>query len=86
MCVERIHTAKTDVCRVCVALLMTRGPSLGSSPTAMHRWKSGFTFASGRNKKGKVFGILSQLKKLSKTNDVDAQNVCNQYVTSYYCR
>jgi len=74
MCVERIHTAKTDVCRVCVARLMTRGPSLESFPTAMHRWKSGVTFASERNKKGKVFGILYQLKKLSKSNDVRAQN------------
>jgi hypothetical protein len=36
--------------------------------------KSGFKFAFGRNKKGKVFGILSQLKKLSKSNDVHAQN------------
>jgi len=59
----RIHIAKTGVCRVCVAFFMTRGPSLETSPTAMRFWKSGFTFASGRNKKGKVFGILSQLKK-----------------------
>jgi hypothetical protein len=39
-----------------------------------------------RNKKSKFFGILSQLKKMSKFNDVPAQNVCKQYVTSYYCR
>jgi len=57
-----------------LCLLMARGPTLESYPTAMHRWKSGFTFASGRNKKGKVFGILSQLKKLSKSNDVHTQN------------
>jgi len=30
---------------------VTRGISLESSPTAMRFWKSGFTFASGRNKK-----------------------------------
>jgi len=28
----------------------------------------------GRNKKGNVFGILSHLKKMSKSNDVRAQN------------
>jgi len=33
-----------------------------------------FKFVFGRNKKGKVFGILSQLKKISKSNDVHAQN------------
>ena len=38
-------------------------------------WKSGFKFAFGRNKKGKVFGILSQLKKLSTSNYVHAQNI-----------
>jgi hypothetical protein len=37
--------------------------------------KSGFTFAFGRNKKGKILGILSQLKKLSKSDDVHAQNI-----------
>jgi len=47
---------------------------LESSATAMRFWKSGVKFVSGRNKKGKVFGILSQLKKLSKSNDVHAQN------------
>jgi hypothetical protein len=47
---------------------------LGGSATAMRFWKSGFNFASGRNKKGKDSGILSQLKKLSKSNDVHAQN------------
>jgi len=31
------------------------------STEAMYFWKSGFKFAFGRNKKGKVFGILSQL-------------------------
>jgi hypothetical protein len=47
---------------------------LDTSPKAMHVWKSGFKFAFGRNKKGKVFGILSRLKKLSKSNDVHSQN------------
>jgi len=42
---------------------MMRGRCVESCPTALHFWKSGFKFASGRNKKGKVFGILSQLKK-----------------------
>jgi hypothetical protein len=45
-----------------------------TSPKAVHFWKSGFKFTFGRNKKGKVYGILSQLKKLSKSNDVHAQN------------
>ena len=31
-------------------------------------------FAFGRNKKGKAFGILSQLKKIIKSNDAHAQN------------
>jgi hypothetical protein len=53
---------------------MTRGRCLESSPTAMRFWKSGFKFAFGRNKKGKIFEILGQLKKLSKSNDVHAQN------------
>jgi len=35
----------------------------------MRCWKSGYKFAFGRSKKGKVFGIHSQLKKLSKSND-----------------
>jgi len=45
-----------------------------SFPIAIRFWKSGFKFAPGRNKKGKVFGMLSQLKKPSKSNDVHAQN------------
>jgi hypothetical protein len=45
-----------------------------TSPKAVHFWKSGFKFAFGRNKKGKVCGILRQLKKLSKSHDVHAQN------------
>jgi hypothetical protein len=44
-----------------------------TSPKAMHFWKAGFKFAFGRNKKGKVFGILSQLKKWSKSHDAYAQ-------------
>ena len=43
-------------------------------PKATQFWESGFKFAFGRNKKGKVFGILSQLKKTGKSNDVHAQN------------
>jgi hypothetical protein len=45
---------------------------LETSAKAKPFWKSGFKFAFGRNKKGKVFGIRSQLKKLSKFNDVYA--------------
>jgi hypothetical protein len=67
------RTAKTDVCRLCAALTGTRGRGLETSPKAMHFWKSGFEFAFGRNKKGKVFGISSQLL-LSKSNDMHAQN------------
>jgi len=40
----------------------------------MHFWKSRFKFAFGRNKTGKVFGILSELEKLSISYDVHAQN------------
>jgi hypothetical protein len=43
-------------------------------PKVTRFWKSRFKFAFGRKKKGKVFGILSQLKILSKSNDVHAQN------------
>jgi hypothetical protein len=71
---------------MCVALTWTRGRGLETNTEGMHFWKSGFKFAFGRNKKGKVFGILNQLKKLSKSNDVHAQNVFNQYITGYYCR
>jgi hypothetical protein len=54
-------------------------------PKAIGLWKSGFKFALGRNKKGKVFGILSRLKKLSKSNDVNAQNnVFKWYVNSVF--
>jgi hypothetical protein len=46
-----------------------------------------FKFAFGRNEIGKVFGILCYLKKMSKSNDVRAQNnVFKQYITSYYGR
>jgi len=57
-----IRTADSDVCRLCVALC-TRGRGLETSVIAMHFWKSGFKFAFGRNKKGKVFGILNRLRK-----------------------
>jgi hypothetical protein len=40
----------------------------------MRSWKSGFKFTFGRSKEGKVFEILSQLKRLSKSYDVHAQN------------
>jgi len=43
-------------------------------PTEMHFWETGLKFPFGRNQKGKVFGILSQLKKLSNSNDGHAQN------------
>ena len=66
--------AKKLTCVVCVAFTRTRGRGLETSTKAMHFWKSGFKFAFGRNKKGKVFGILSQLKKLTKSNVVRAQN------------
>ena len=59
---------------MCVTFTRTRGRGLESNVERMHFWKSGFKFAFGRNKKGKVFGILSQLKKLSNSNDVHAQN------------
>jgi hypothetical protein len=41
---------------------------------AVHFGKSWVKFEFGRNKKGKVFGILSQLKNMSKSKDVHAQN------------
>ena len=69
-----IRTANSDVFCPCVPFSMTRGCGLGSTSIAMQFWKSGFKFAFGRNKKGKVFGILNQLKKRSKSNDVHAQN------------
>jgi hypothetical protein len=60
---------------------MTRGRGLETSPIAMHFWKSGFKFAFRRNKKkGKILGILNQLKKLIKSNDVHAQN--NMFLSS----
>jgi len=68
------HSAlQKTIFRLCVVLAWTGGRGLETSPKAMHFWKSGFKFAFGRNKKGKVFGILSQLKKLRKSNDVHAQ-------------
>ena len=60
-----IHTAKTDECCLCVA---------GNFLTSNALFETGFKFAFGSNKEGKVFGILSQFKKLSKSNDVHAQN------------
>ena len=44
------------------------------TPKAMHLWKSGFKYAFQRNKKGIDFGILSQLKTLSKSIVVHAHN------------
>ena len=62
--------------RACALLLFGRsGFGLEASPKAMRFWKLGFKFAFGRNKKGKVFGILSYVKKKSKSNDVHAQNI-----------
>jgi len=60
--------------RPCIALSRARGRELETSTKAVHFWKSGFQYAFGRNKKGKVFGTLGQLKNLSKSNDVHAQN------------
>jgi hypothetical protein len=40
----------------------------------MHFGKSWVKFEFGRNKMGKVFGILSQLKNMRKSKDVHAQN------------
>ena len=77
------YASKTDECRLCYSCQDT-WRDLETSPRAMLFWKSGFKFAFGRNKKGEVFRILSQLKKLSKSNGVHAQNVFTQYVTSYF--
>jgi len=81
-------TSSTD--RLCVARTVTvgtslRGCGLETSPETVHIGNQG-KFAFGRNKKGKVFRILSKLKKLSKSNDVHAQNVFKRYVTGYSCR
>jgi len=65
------RTVQSDVVVYALRLTRTRGTRL---ETSTKFWKSGFKFASGRNKKGKAFGILCQLKKLSKSNDVHAQN------------
>jgi len=54
---------------VCTMLFRIRGRDM-ETPTEAMRFKVAF----GRNKKGKVFGTISQLKKLSKSNDVHAQN------------
>jgi hypothetical protein len=40
----------------------------------MHFWKSGFYVRIWKKQKKQEFGILSQLKKLSKSNNVHAQN------------
>ena len=71
--VRFIRIAKIDVLSSLCLCTRTRGHRLETSIKAMHFWKSGFKFAFGRNKKkGNVFGILSQLRKLSKSNDVRA--------------
>ena len=41
----------------------TRCYGVETSPKAVHFWKSGFKFAFRRNRSGKVFRILSLLKK-----------------------
>jgi hypothetical protein len=56
--------ANSDIYRPCVALTRARGRGLEIIEKEVHLWKSGFKFAFGRNKKGKVFGIPSQLKNL----------------------
>jgi len=59
---------------VCALLLAGHVGDAWKPPKTTQFWKSGFKFAFGRNRKGKVFGILSQLKKTVKSNDVHAQN------------
>jgi hypothetical protein len=49
---------------------MARGVGMDASLKAGQFRKSGFKFAFGINKKGKAFGIISQSKKLSNSNDV----------------
>jgi len=51
------------ICGLCFVLSRTRERGLETFPEAMYFWKSGFKFAFGWNKNGRVFGILSQLKK-----------------------
>ncbi len=48
--------------------------SRGNFSKAMDWWNRDLSSYSEETKKGKVFGILSQLKKLIKYNDVQAQN------------
>jgi hypothetical protein len=74
ICGGCIRSAKSDVYRLCVALNKTREPDFETFPKAMHFGKSWVKFEFRRNKKGKVFGILSQLKNMCKSKDVHAQN------------
>jgi hypothetical protein len=46
----------------------------GKPSKAIRCWKPVLCSLSEKTKKGKVFGIRSQLKELSKSNDVHAQN------------
>ena len=50
------------ICGLCFVLTRPREHGLETSALQMYFWKSGFKFANGRNKKRKVFGILSQWK------------------------
>ena len=67
-------TTNTDVHCLCVAHIWTCGRGMETCAEGLRLWKSGVKFAFRRNKKSNVFGILSQLKKRSKSNDVHAQN------------
>jgi hypothetical protein len=58
------RSAKTDVRCLCVTLNKTRGPELESLPKAKQFWKSWVKFEFKKKKKGRVFGILSQLKNI----------------------
>ena len=55
--------------KACTLLLQDTWPGVETCVKVMYFWK----FEFGRNKKGEVFGILSQVKELSKSNDVHEQ-------------
>jgi hypothetical protein len=69
-----IFALQKMTCVACALLLLVHVGVVWKPLRAMHFWNSGFKFAFGIDKKRKVFGILSHLKKLSKSNDVHAQN------------
>ena len=67
-----MRTVKYVICAF--ACSRTHWRDFETSSKAIHFWNSGYQYAFGRNKKGKVFGTLNQLKNLSKSNDVHAQD------------